>query len=118
MNKHNLFFDKTEFKFENPMIGEDISIVIDIFTPSGRMVHRILEQRNSSSSLVRGIQWNGRDQWNQKLANGVYIYKIKVIQESGSKKTEINSDFQKLLLLRSEEHTSELQSRGHLVCRL
>src|SRR5690625_2947296 len=25
---------------------------------------------------------------------------------------------QSLLLLRSEEHTSELQSRGHLVCRL
>lgn len=99
LNYPNPFFDQTEFQFENPMIGEDISIVIDIFTPSGRMVHRILEQRNSSSSLVRGIQWNGRDQWHQKLANGVYIYKIKIIQESGTKKTEISSDFQKLLLL-------------------
>src|SRR5207253_5264866 len=27
-------------------------------------------------------------------------------------------DFATLVLLRSEEHTSELQSRGHLVCRL
>src|SRR5690625_6262107 len=28
------------------------------------------------------------------------------------------SEFLKLELFRSEEHTSELQSRGHLVCRL
>src|SRR5690625_1328845 len=28
-----------------------------------------------------------------------------------------NNDFKKMIL-RSEEHTSELQSRGHLVCRL
>src|SRR5690625_5842901 len=27
-------------------------------------------------------------------------------------------DFTRTLLARSEEHTSELQSRGHLVCRL
>lgn len=99
LNYPNPFFDRTEFQFENPMIGEDLSIVIDIYTPSGRMVHRILEQRNSSSSLVRGLYWDGRDQWNQKLANGVYIYKVKLIQESGRKKTEINSDFQKLLIL-------------------
>src|SRR5690625_6453406 len=28
------------------------------------------------------------------------------------------SDALRVLVLRSEEHTSELQSRGHLVCRL
>src|SRR5690625_1251808 len=45
--------------------------------------------------------------------------KEKVIQDS--KKT-VNMSFKTQLLgglgIRSEEHTSELQSRGHLVCRL
>ena len=99
LNYPNPFFDRTEFQFENPLIGDDLTIVIDIFTPSGRMAHRIIENRNSTGQLVRGIYWDGRDQWQQKLANGVYIYKIKVIEQSGNKTTHLDSDFQKLLLL-------------------
>src|SRR5437870_7497355 len=34
------------------------------------------------------------------------------------KDEKIGMRFGRLLNLRSEEHTSELQSRGHLVCRL
>src|SRR5690606_8257722 len=66
LNYPNPFFDRTEFQFENPLVGDDISIVIDIFTPSGRIVHRIIENRNSSGQLIRGIYWDGRDQWQQK----------------------------------------------------
>ena len=99
LNYPNPFFDRTEFQFENPLIGDDLSIVIDIYTPSGRMAHRIIENRNSSGQLIRGIYWDGRDQWQQKLANGVYIYKIKIVEQSGNKTTHLDSDFQKLLLL-------------------
>lgn len=99
LNYPNPFFDRTEFQFENPLIGDDLTIVIDIYTPSGRMAHRIIENRNSTGQLIRGIYWDGRDQWFQKLANGVYIYKIKIIEQSGNKTTHLDSDFQKLLLL-------------------
>src|SRR5437870_9827622 len=37
-----------------------------------------------------------------------------LLERTGRKK----EDIAKLVLYRSEEHTSELQSRGHLVCRL
>ncbi|MBY5957891.1 type IX secretion system sortase PorU [Membranicola marinus] len=99
LNYPNPFFDRTEFQFENPLIGADLKIVIDIFTPSGRLVHRIIENRNSTGQMVRGIYWDGTDQWAQKLANGVYIYKIKIVEQSGNKPTQLDSDFQKLLLL-------------------
>ena len=99
LNYPNPFFDRTEFQFENPLIGDDLTIVIDIFAPSGRMVHRILENRNSSGQMIRGIYWDGRDQWQQRLANGVYIYKVKIVEQSGNKTTQLNSGFQKLLLL-------------------
>lgn len=99
LNYPNPFFDQTEFQFENPLIGDDLAIVIDIYTPSGRLAHRILENRNSSGQLIRGIYWDGRDQWKQKLANGVYIYKIKIVEQTGNKTTQLHSEFQKLLLL-------------------
>src|SRR5690625_6246237 len=37
------------------------------------------------------------------------------LQERTNKENNANAD---ILVSRSEEHTSELQSRGHLVCRL
>src|SRR5690625_6593957 len=52
---------------------------------------------------------------------------IKILQECGlvvirqsGRKRYCRADTQKLqeIIARSEEHTSELQSRGHLVCRL
>ncbi len=99
LNYPNPFFDRTEFQFENPLIGDDLTIVIDIYTPSGRMAHRILENRNSSGQMIRGIYWDGRDQWQQRLANGVYIYKVKIVEQTGNKTTQLSSEFQKLLLL-------------------
>src|SRR5690625_6692681 len=39
------------------------------------------------------------------------LYQVQL--ENGQKQVELNQKF-----IRSEEHTSELQSRGHLVCRL
>src|SRR5690625_6077200 len=49
-----------------------------------------------------------------------YAHPIKRIysQSSSTVKTLIVRNRDRLLIERSEEHTSELQSRGHLVCRL
>src|SRR5690625_6660431 len=46
-----------------------------------------------------------------KLKTGEWIDEIKVVEQAEN----ITIEFEQL---RSEEHTSELQSRGHLVCRL
>src|SRR5437870_7600837 len=50
------------------------------------------------------------------LRNGVVL--MSTPNRSGQ--TDLGSaiTYSKMLALRSEEHTSELQSRGHLVCRL
>src|SRR5207253_10814507 len=48
------------------------------------------------------------------------LEKIKAVSRfhSGRYGAEITGVVRRVLELRSEEHTSELQSRGHLVCRL
>src|SRR5690606_13461575 len=99
LNYPNPLFDRPECQFETPLLRDDLSNVIDMNHRSGRMRHRIIENRNASGQLIRGIYWDGRDQWQQKLANGVYIYKIKIVEQSGNKTTHLDSDFQKLLLL-------------------
>src|SRR5690625_5541009 len=45
---------------------------------------------------------------------------IKLIEEAIDNSQAFKENFQRIwfILYRSEEHTSELQSRGHLVCRL
>ncbi|WP_236977797.1 type IX secretion system sortase PorU [Membranihabitans maritimus] len=98
-NYPNPFFDRTEFQFENPLIGSDLDIVIDIYSVSGTLVHRLMEQRNSAGQMIRNIFWNGKDDWGQKLANGVYLYKTKVIENGISNGTALTSDFQKMVIL-------------------
>src|SRR5690625_5392906 len=41
-----------------------------------------------------------------------------LVEFLGTDLSKIKNELDKLQLIRSEEHTSELQSRGHLVCRL
>src|SRR5690625_6311646 len=51
------------------------------------------------------------------LIGGLFIVSYGLISLI-RKDVEINRTFNNLTLIRSEEHTSELQSRGHIVCRL
>src|SRR5690625_7024030 len=46
------------------------------------------------------------------------VMKIAILNNSGMDATVKNKPRTCTIKLRSEEHTSELQSRGHLVCRL
>src|SRR3989442_8181283 len=48
----------------------------------------------------------------QKLKN------LLVLPQSALETAQVLSEFQPDVVVRSEEHTSELQSRPHLVCRL
>src|SRR5690625_7105534 len=56
--------------------------------------------------VPRGIDFEGNT--DAKGVTGFYFY---------CAKNEFGSDAP-IVIVRSEEHTSELQSRGHLVCRL
>src|SRR5690625_5399678 len=46
--------------------------------------------------------------------NDEHIKQIMMIALTHKKEVDVNA----IIIIRSEEHTSELQSRGHLVCRL
>src|SRR5690625_6735984 len=57
--------------------------------------------------------------YNYKRIHSTNQYKSPIVYEKEYYKRSIDTAVKKILSsLRSEEHTSELQSRGHLVCRL
>jgi len=75
-----------------------LDVNIQIFTVSGKLIKTLNGQTNTtgSSSLSRDIVWDGRDDFGDKLAKGVYVYKLKVRSLSTNKTTQ---KIQKLVIL-------------------
>lgn len=96
LNYPNPFSNKTTFHFDHNRAGEDLDIQIQIFTVSGKLIKTLETSSFSASSHIAALTWNGRDEYNDLLARGVYIYKVNVrSRQDGSKATK----FEKLVIL-------------------
>ncbi|MDB4134416.1 type IX secretion system sortase PorU [Flavobacteriaceae bacterium] len=97
LNYPNPFVNYTEFWF-NHNSSDVLDVLIQIFTVSGKLVKTISQQTNlsGSSSLSRDLIWDGRDEYGDRLAKGVYVYKLKVRSLQTNKKTQ---KIQKLVIL-------------------
>jgi len=78
MNYPNPFRNRTSFTFE--LNFDDTDVRIKIFTLSGRLIRTVEVRGNSGFNQV---EWDGRDEDGDILANGVYLYKIAATQKSG-----------------------------------
>ncbi|HZY10013.1 MAG TPA: type IX secretion system sortase PorU [Bacteroidota bacterium] len=77
-NYPNPFSSSTFFTFEHNQIVP-IDAEIKIYSVAGRLL-RSLEERNINNRTVR-IEWDGRDDDGDVLANGIYLYKVVVKTE-------------------------------------
>lgn len=77
LNYPNPFTTKTEFMFEHNFSCNFISVQVQIFTISGKLVKTIDENMSTTGFRVNGIYWDGRDDFGDKLARGTYIYRLK-----------------------------------------
>lgn len=101
LNYPNPFSTNTCFQFEHQLQNLDLDIRIEILNPSGRVV-KVLEQTvKASGFLSRDVKWDGRDEFGDPLANGIYIYRVTVTTEdSRGRLLKNSSDLQKLVILR------------------
>lgn len=76
----------TWFVFPHNRSGEDLEVEISIYTVAGRKIKVLKENFYNATSRIK-MKWDGRDDVNDAIANGVYIYKVRVKSLSG--------DFQK-----------------------
>ncbi|MCF8254998.1 MAG: type IX secretion system sortase PorU [Bacteroidia bacterium] len=95
LNYPNPFNNATTFHFDHNLSGEEISVMIQIFTVSGRLTKTLYGQAMGQGSHFDQITWDGKDEYGDKLANGVYIYKVK-LKSPGHKTIE---KLEKLVIL-------------------
>ncbi|MCS7074314.1 MAG: type IX secretion system sortase PorU, partial [Bacteroidia bacterium] len=97
LNYPNPFTTKTNFFFEHNRIGETLDAQIKIFTLSGKLVKTIQSTFYASSGLTNHIEWDGLDDFGDRIGRGVYVYQLTVkVQRTG----EQVSKYEKLVLLR------------------
>lgn len=95
-NYPNPFTTKTEFMFEHNLSCASLDVQVQVYTISGRLVKTIQKFISSNGFRESGIEWDGLDDFGDRLAKGVYVYRLKVSnsENQSAEKTE------KLVVLR------------------
>ena len=95
LNYPNPFTTKTQFWFEHNKPGQDLLVQVHIFSLSGKMVKRIEKTINTSGNRSTEVDWDGRDDFGDKIGRGVYLYRLKVFCNGSKPRTVI----EKLVIL-------------------
>ncbi|MFA7229522.1 MAG: FlgD immunoglobulin-like domain containing protein, partial [Melioribacteraceae bacterium] len=80
VNYPNPFSSSTTFTFQHN-ISSLISAKVKIYTIAGRMIKQI-EEPAITGKFVK-IDWDGRDEDGNQIANGTYLYKLTVESADG-----------------------------------
>ena len=95
-NYPNPFTTNTQFMFEHNRPGEQLNVMIQIFSVSGKLIKTIRQELVSTGYRVDNIRWDGLDDFGDKIGKGVYVYKVNVQDSEGGSANQ----FQKLVVLR------------------
>ena len=95
LNYPNPFTSNTQFWFEHNKPGQLLQVHLQVMTITGRVVKTISQSVTTDGNRSANIEWDGRDDYGDKLGRGVYLYKLRV-QAPGKKKKEV---FEKLVIL-------------------
>lgn len=95
LNYPNPFTSKTKFYFENNQCCQTLKVNIQVFTISGKVVKTISQTLTNEGFRSDGIDWDGKDDFGDKLAKGVYVYKLSIMGSDNKKAEKI----EKLVIL-------------------
>ncbi len=87
LNYPNPFTTSTDFYFEHNQVCDQLQVQLQIMTISGRLVKTINTVVASEGFRSNAIHWDGRDDFGDQLAKGVYVYRL-VVKTSDGKNAE------------------------------
>lgn len=96
LNYPNPFTTNTNFMFQHNQACDHLEVQIQIFTISGKLVKTINKAVYNDCFSAEGIAWDGRDDFGDQLARGVYIYNLTATNSLNIKASKI----EKLVLLK------------------
>ena len=98
LNYPNPFTNRTSFQFEHNLSGP-ARARINIFSVDGKIIKTIDKDLSLEGFRVTDIQWDGKDDYGDQLAKGVYLYQVKITSEVDDKKST-TSGFEKLVIMK------------------
>ncbi|MGV3631894.1 MAG: type IX secretion system sortase PorU [Bacteroidota bacterium] len=96
LNYPNPFTTSTSFFFEHNQLCANLEVQVQIFTVSGRLVKTINRLVYNECYRSDEITWDGRDDYGDQLAKGVYIYRLAVTNPDNEKAEKL----EKLVILK------------------
>lgn len=96
LNYPNPFVDYTEFWFNHNRPFEPLKVQIQVFTVTGKVIWTKNQIITTDGFLSRDIIWDGKDDFGESIAKGVYVYKLTVNSTLTNKRVE---KYEKLVIL-------------------
>jgi len=93
INYPNPFTTRTNFWFDHNRPGEELRVTVQIFTVSGKLVKTIKNTIFSTGNRSSEVQWDGRDDYGNKIGRGVYIYRLNVRTSDGKSASRLEKLF-------------------------
>ena len=89
LNYPNPFTTRTQFWFEHNKPGQDLQVRLQVFTLTGRTIKMIQKTINSTGNRSNDLEWDGRDEYGDKIGRGIYLYRLSVTAPGKLKKEKI-----------------------------
>lgn len=96
LNFPNPFSGSTTFQIDHNRAGQDLVIQVQIYNAAGKLVKSLQTTSKGSPTRITDLTWDGRDEYNELLARGVYMYSVTVRSMQDGAKA---SKFEKLVIL-------------------
>jgi hypothetical protein len=96
LNYPNPFFNYTEFWFTHNKPYEPLEVQVQVMTITGKIVWTKNQLITTEGFLSKEINWNGKDDFGDKIGKGVYVYKLTVKSTLSNQKVE---KIEKLVIL-------------------
>ena len=96
LNYPNPFTSHTSFYFEHNRPCVPLTAQLQVFTISGKLVKTIEANMHTEGYLSDPIEWDGLDDYGDKIGRGVYIYRVSLRSTDGKSADQ----YQKLVILR------------------
>jgi hypothetical protein len=95
LNYPNPFTTNTTFHFDHNRPGLPINVMVQVFTISGNLIKTLRTETVTAGNHFDQLSWDGMDEFGDRIAKGVYIYKVSIKSQDGKSAEE----YQKLVIL-------------------
>lgn len=96
LNYPNPFTTRTQFRFEYNQACDMLDVQVQVFTVSGKLVKTLSAYVHTDGKNADPIEWDGTDEFGDRIGKGVYIYRLRVRNSLG----ETAERYERLVILK------------------